>query len=229
MAAACRCPNPDACHHDAELLAQQHPNRSPHKTWRLRMLKWEEYGQQLCSPGYMGMLCGTCQGGYGQTAPFKCVACLSQPGQQAPQKCGASPSYAPEFIGKPDRKALSGLWAAYWLVLTLSTMFGVWLARQSRTTALTDKGGSNSATGTASSRQGCNKSGGCKDADASQCSSTCLGSSTASISPKKQSAATDGGVLEQTMAVWKVGTAWEKQMAASCPTLHCVTLRDSCC
>jgi hypothetical protein len=71
----CRCPNPNACQHSAVDLTKR--NLFNPNTTQLSN-SWAEYGQQLSSvnTGYTGLLCASCQLGYGQTDAFTCDPCL---------------------------------------------------------------------------------------------------------------------------------------------------------
>jgi hypothetical protein len=116
----CRCANPAACNHQANVSALQHPNYWPAEVSKsLSNLTWEEYGLSLCSvdEGYQGILCGVCRPGFGQTAPFSCSKCL---GTQH------NSTYPYVQLTPPDLVGISWLYVLYWAVLTVWYLGNVW-------------------------------------------------------------------------------------------------------
>lgn len=103
----CRCPNPAACGHDPRALALVHPDS---KT--AGRVSWLQYGQMLCDyrEGYTGPLCGVCLEGFGQVTPFQCRRCL---GTDVVFDARGS-----EVVVQTGPRRISGLYFAYWLVLT---------------------------------------------------------------------------------------------------------------
>lgn len=113
----CRCPNPDACAHEASQLAEHHPYNLRSVT---QVLTWNDYTRQLCDEpeGYQGVMCGVCVKGFGVTGPFKCRKCL---GAQS-----ADPSNPAKASKPPSLAGISGLYFFYWFVLTGWYVFTVW-------------------------------------------------------------------------------------------------------
>lgn len=75
-------------------------------------LTWPQYSNALCDrhSGYTGVLCGVCIKGFGTTSPFSCSKCL-----------GAH--FSQDQLGnlqvqQPGPAGISGLYFAYWFVLT---------------------------------------------------------------------------------------------------------------
>lgn len=110
-----RCPNPEACEHEAERLEEHHSYTVKSVT---SPPAWLDYTQRLCSAskGYQGVLCGTCLPGYGATGPFKCKKCYHADPTATPPK--------PPSVG-----GISGLYVFYWVWLALWYIFTVWTAK----------------------------------------------------------------------------------------------------
>lgn len=149
MSCCCRrCPNPEACSHNATLLAARHPHnttvydevyaladkldsgilntRSSDFNYTAFLDAnftglWLTYTSQLCDTdaGYQGIYCGSCVPGYGMTSPFQCRRCA----RATTTRHSNGPT---RVAGPPSRGTISGLWVFYWICLTAWYAFAVW-------------------------------------------------------------------------------------------------------
>lgn len=110
----CRCPNPAACQHNTSCLIDHHPNDRMAQAAN-KSLSWTEYGSLLCTPGkgYKGIMCATCEPGWGVTGPFECKRCIGV-------VAGAT-----EQARRPSVVYISLLYLLYWVVQTTFSIIAV--------------------------------------------------------------------------------------------------------